>query len=205
MIFFLYNIGIVENRHKSYIHNSLYSLSHFFFFRNKEEIHHLFTKLEISLWNFRRFKIFPTQLIDSSIPWLKWLAQQETKFLRGWSNVSCARSDERGSLPCRVEIYTPARKKTNGEEIDQKKSLPLPPCLSFQTKENRTQFSLSIRGTVSCIDFSFTLLFVLPLSFLSFFTGVRNLLKFQFISRDFRCLNITIQLRKISHVGHPIS
>lgn len=203
MIFFLYNIGIVENRHKSYIHNSLYSLSHFFFSGTKKKYTTCSRNWKFLFEIFAGLKSF--QLIDSSIPWLKWLAQQETKFLRGWSNVSCARSDERGSLPCRVEIYTPARKKTNGEEIDQKKSLPLPPCLSFQTKENRTQFSLSIRGTVSCIDFSFTLLFVLPLSFLSFFTGVRNLLKFQFISRDFRCLNITIQLRKISHVGNPIS
>lgn len=37
-------------------------------------------------WKFL-FEIFAGlksfQLIDSSIPWLKWLAQQETKFLRG--------------------------------------------------------------------------------------------------------------------------
>lgn len=150
-------------------------------FGKKEEMYHF---LKFLLEIFATLKSF--QLIDSFIPWL---AQQETKFLHGWSNVSCARSGERGSLPCRVEIYTPNKEE---DEWGGNRSKEVSLCLSLSRGKSYTIFFLCSGN--GCIDFSFTSLFVL---FPSSSTDVRNLLKFQFISRDSRCLNIT-ELGKIS-------
>lgn len=143
-------------------------------FGKKEEMYHF---LKFLLEIFATLKSF--QLIDSFIPWL---AQQETKFLHGWSNVSCARSGERGSLPCRVEIYTPNKEE---DEWGGNRSKEVSLCLSLSRGKSYTVFFLCSGN--GCIDFSFTSLFVL---FPSSSTDVRNLLKFQFISRDSRCLNI---------------
>lgn len=99
-------------------------------FGKKEEMYHF---LKFLLEIFATLKSF--QLIDSFIPWL---AQQETKFLHGWSNVSCARSGERGSLPCRVEIYTPNKEEDEWGGNRSKE-------VSLFPEENRTQFSFSVR------------------------------------------------------------
>lgn len=106
-------------------------------FGKKEEMYHF---LKFLLEIFATLKSF--QLIDSFIPWL---AQQETKFLHGWSNVSCARSGERGSLPCRVEIYTPNKEEDEWGGNRSKE-------VSLFPEENRTQFSFSVRGTVALIS-----------------------------------------------------
>lgn len=100
-------------------------------FGKKEEMYHF---LKFLLEIFATLKSF--QLIDSFIPWL---AQQETKFLHGWSNVSCARSGERGSLPCRVEIYTPNKEE---DEWEGNRSKEVSLCLSLSRGKSYTVFFL---------------------------------------------------------------
>lgn len=97
------------------------------------------------------------QLIDSFIPWLKLVGATGNE-ISSWL-IQCKlrkkRWKRKPSLSCR-DIHP-------GKEEDEwrgNRSKEVSLSLSLQTKENRTQFSFSIRGTVSCIDFSFTLLFV---------------------------------------------
>ena len=120
---------------------------------------------------------------------LKWSAQQETKFLGGWSGVSRGKDRrERWKLPCRVEIHA-ADKEEDEWRGNRSKEVP-----GERGEENRIQFSLSIRGRPSpCIDFSFTPVCLFAGSFLSTAASVLETywsFNLSHASANFRSLNI---------------
>lgn len=136
------------------------------------------------------------QLIDSFIPWLKLVGATGNE-ISSWL-IQCKlrkkRWKRKPSLSCR-DIH-PGK-----EEDEWRGNRSKEVSLSLSPDEGKSYTVFFLYSGNGLLHWFLIYLVVCPFLFRSFFTGVRNLFKFQFISRDFRCLNIT-KLRKI---GHPIS